>query len=320
MRICLACRSGRARPLGAPGATASHAGATDDRRVELSGTSIRAPSPVCETRALLSVMLSSERLPSTSGRSTASCGSVAPLVRARPGRAGRGRGRPAARFLPHPCSLIARTGGRGADGASAPVAGSGGACGVRQGAGDARDRGGDRGARVGAWSPDGRRTQAENSHLRSGPVLRTRSTVRSRDLRMPDQYQYLQGTPGAAAQRLRPPSRRAEGLSGSPRFRCDGRWLGARIPRSERASSPRGARRVRPAVRTHRPDAELAAQLGHRRVPDVEPDRTPKSLVHRDPREAPRRNPRRETGRVCPRGSRSPASGSKCGSTGRRRR
>ena len=38
---------------------------------------------------------------------------------------------------------------------------------------------------------------------------------------MPDQY--FQGTPGAAAQRLRPPSRRAERLPGAPTFvnTCD---------------------------------------------------------------------------------------------------
>ena len=85
-----------------------------------------------------------------------------------------------------------------------------------------------------------------DSHLRL--AWRSRGTVRSGELHMPDQY--FQGTPGAADPTPAPPSRRAERLPGSPRLRRGGRSPGTRIPRSERTSPPRRARRVQTAVRT----------------------------------------------------------------------
>ena len=70
------------------------------------------------------------------------------------------------------------------------------------------------------------------------------------ELHMP--YEYFQGTPGAAAQRLR---RQIDALSdcrGPHVFDAEDVRLVLEYLGSERTSPPRGARGVRPAVRTGR--------------------------------------------------------------------
>ena len=102
-------------------------------------------------------------------------------------------------------------------------------------------------SRDGLWGADRAVASLADVHLRG--------TVCSR--RAAHALRVLSGDARCGGPTPAPPSRRAERLPRSPRLRRIGRTLGARIPRSERTSPPRGARGIQPAMRTMKKGPDL---------------------------------------------------------------